>query len=82
MAKYRTYGMTTTCEGCRYWSEMIACAGGGRPLEALCLAEESPLRGQYTPGSQSCEAWASGDEGAIDAPGNETAYRLHTEDRP
>ena len=30
------------CGTCRYWSEMIACSSGGKPIEALCLSDTGP----------------------------------------
>ena len=30
-----------TCDGCKFWSELIAQAIGGRDVEALCLNPES-----------------------------------------
>lgn len=63
----RTMGQTRDCRGCRYWSEMIAQALGGRPVEALCLSEGS-RRGKYTTGHTTCEAWRSGHHGAVDDP--------------
>lgn len=70
----RTYGETRTCAGCRYWSEMIARCEGGGPVVAWCLAQTGPLRGCYTSGRQTCEAWASGHLGAIDDPGEPPDY--------
>lgn len=67
----RTYGETRDCNGCRFWSEMIAQAIGGRGVEALCLAgEASPMGGKYTTGQQTCAAWKSGHHGAVDDPPN------------
>lgn len=64
----RTYGETRNCAGCRYWSEMLAQARGGR-VEAMCLATDQPTR--YTPGWHTCESWQSGYMGAIDEPGDD-----------
>jgi hypothetical protein len=55
------------CETCRYWSEMLAQAGGGRPgVRALCLSSESPLRQKWTSETQTCGSWKGGNP--IDAP--------------
>ena len=69
----RTLGETTNCKGCRYWSEMIAKCDGGGPVKAYCLAAigSTPMARKYTTGSQTCEAWASGEDGAIDEPGSD-----------
>lgn len=66
----RTYGETKNCAGCRFWSEMIAQSIGGGPVQALCLADGGKLRGKYTSGRQSCDAWRSGHHGAVDDPPN------------
>lgn len=66
----RTYGETRDCNGCRFWSEMIARALG-RGVEAMCLAGEgTPYGGKYTIGRQTCDAWKSGHHGAVDDPPN------------
>lgn len=65
---HRTYGQTRTCEGCRYWSEMVARSHGGGPVEALCLANEGPRSGKYTTARTTCTSWASGHFGAVDDP--------------
>lgn len=68
----RTYGTTRDCAGCRFWSEMIAAWHGDGPVQALCLAPAgAPLRGQYVTGRRTCSAWASGELGAIDEPGQD-----------
>lgn len=36
------------CNYCKWWSEMLAQAVGGNPLEAVCLNPESALFGKYT----------------------------------
>ena len=71
MSDHRTYGETRNCKGCRYWSEMIAQALGGGPVEAMCLSREGPERGKYTSAARTCVAWASGHLGAIDEPGQD-----------
>ncbi len=65
----RTYGLTTNCAGCRFWSEMIAQVIGGRPLEAICLAE-GPYSGKYVTERMTCPSWRSGWAGAVDDPPN------------
>lgn len=55
------------CEGCRYWSEMIA-KSGPREVEAMCLAEGGPFKGKYTEGSKTCDAYAKNSCGAVDEP--------------
>ena len=30
-----------SCEGCKYWSELVAQSIGLGPLEAMCLCKES-----------------------------------------
>ncbi len=42
------------CESCAAWSELIARADGGRPVEAMCLKPDSPMKGHYTTGRQGC----------------------------
>lgn len=71
----RTFGETKNCAGCRYWSEMIARAGGGTDnprgdVEAMCLNATSPRSGNYTVERDTCEKWATGDLGAVDDPPN------------
>jgi hypothetical protein len=61
------------CDGCRYWSEMIARAGGWTTnprgdTEALCLAKNSPYALQYTTGETTCLAFARNTCGAVDEP--------------
>jgi hypothetical protein len=64
----RTYGTTDNCAGCRFWSEMIARSVGGNPIEAICLAPDSPNQSQYVTGRTACAAWKSGHFGATDEP--------------
>lgn len=59
-----------TCGGCRYWSEMIARAGGGTTnprgdTEALCLGS-GQHSGEYTTAGMTCGAFKAGPPG--DAP--------------
>ena len=72
----RTFGVTTDCNGCRYWSEMMAQSIGGGPITAMCLNSKSEFYGEYKIGRGSCSVWASGEFGAIDEPGqDETIYQ-------
>lgn len=64
-------GAPRTCGSCRYWSEMLAKAVGGGPVQAMCLAREGELRGKYTTERGTCKAWASGHLGAVDTPDSE-----------
>lgn len=66
----RTYGDTKNCGGCRFWSEMVAQAIGGRAVEALCLADGGPLVGKYTTAVMTCAGWKPGYLGAVDDPPN------------
>lgn len=64
----RTYGETQDCRGCYYWSEMLAQASGGGPVEAMCLNEQSPKRLKYTTGRMTCDNWTTGADGIVDWP--------------
>ncbi len=66
----RTYGETRNCAGCRFWSEMIAQAIGGGPVEAMCLADAGRFAGKYTSARRTCDSWKSGHFGAVDDPPN------------
>lgn len=70
MSDYRTWGATRNCAGCRYWSEMIAKAEGLQVV-AMCLAPSGPNRARYVGPRTTCDAWAAGDLGAIDEPGQD-----------
>lgn len=59
----------TTCEFCRYWSEMLAQSIGHGPIEAVCLAPNGPKHGKYMPSNGTCASWADGYLGGIDSPG-------------
>lgn len=75
-------GATRNCAGCRYWSEMLAQAIDGRPVEAVCLTPAGKLKGKYTSARTTCDSWKSGHFGAVDepsAPGDET-WRLYEEE--
>jgi len=66
------YAGDQVCEGCRYWSEMIARAGGGTDnprgdTEALCLGD-GPHAKKYTTAEQTCPAFARNTHGAVDEP--------------
>jgi len=67
----RTYGNTTDCAGCRYWSEMIAESVGCGPIQAACLSQDSPHAGRMVRSDARCDAWKSGDDGAVDEPGSD-----------
>ena len=56
-----------TCEGCFYWSEMIAHAWGG-PLEAMCLKEDCEHHLKYTKNGCGDYTVICDDLGAIDSP--------------
>lgn len=65
------------CGGCRFWSEMIARAGGGTTnprgdTEALCLNDKSPHHSKYTTPDMTCPAFAKYVHGigAVDEPPN------------
>lgn len=66
----RTFGATNNCGGCRFWSEMIAQAIGGGPVQALCLAASGPYASKYTTERMTCDSWKSGHHGAVDDPPN------------
>jgi hypothetical protein len=36
------------CDGCKWWSDMIAQCIGGGPVEAYCLNPDSSKFGTYT----------------------------------
>lgn len=46
--------MTQRCNTCSAWSELIAQAIGGGPVEAMCLKPDSPMNGKYTTGRNGC----------------------------
>lgn len=52
------------CEGCRYWSEMIARIASDR-VEAVCLAVHGKNAGHYTGEADACSAWEAGTHGAV-----------------
>jgi hypothetical protein len=58
------------CDGCRYWSEMIAQSNGSG-IQAYCLCRESPRYATYTVKRDSCDAWRDGSWGAVDQPGGD-----------
>ncbi len=62
----RTAGQTRDCHGCRYWSDMIAKAEDGGPIEALCLNNKGPLSMKYTTAQMTCAGWQSGHHGPVD----------------
>jgi len=72
----RTYGRTRNCAGCKFWSEMIARAHGGGPVEAMCLASSGKHSSQYTTARMSCDKWESGEDGIVDDPTGGVIYEL------
>jgi hypothetical protein len=56
------------CANCRFWSERLAQAIGGGPVEAYCLVGDGPYRGRYTTATMGCESGKSNEYGAIDDP--------------
>lgn len=59
------------CGTCRYWSEMLARAGGGTDnprgdVEAICHAAGGPFSNRYVTADKSCGYFRSG--GAVDDP--------------
>ena len=46
------------CDGCQYWSEMVAQSLGGGPMRALCLNPNSPL--YNTMANTGCSEYAPG----------------------
>jgi hypothetical protein len=70
----RTIG-TRDCGACRYWSELLARAGGAADnpsgdTEAMCLAPAGPNRQKYTTQTTTCAAFAVNSHGAVDEPPN------------
>ena len=56
-----------TCEGCKFWSEMVASAEGGGPIRAYCLHESMAGKSYYTRMTcDGCEHYEAGV--AIDHP--------------
>jgi hypothetical protein len=53
------------CDGCRYWSEMIA-QSSPRGMEAYCLCPQSPRYQTFTVKLESCDFWREGSWGAVD----------------
>lgn len=48
--------MRRSCEGCRYWSELIAESIGGGPVKALCLHPKRKQSMTY----RGCEQYEAG----------------------
>lgn len=71
--------MSKRCDGCRFWSEMLAQSIGGGPVEAYCLSDKSPKRQTYVRGSFVCDAWQDAYGYAVDAPGIEETYHADIE---
>ena len=57
-----------TCEGCRFWSEILAQSVGSGPIEAFCLCDDGPKAMRYVKATDFCPSWKSGHLGAIDSP--------------
>ena len=77
---HRTYGETSNCKGCRFWSEMIA-KSEGNGIVAMCINSGSSEKGKYKFGSDKCESWKSGHYGAVDSPGgSEEIIKMYKED--
>lgn len=72
---HRNYEDRPTCQSCRYWSEMIAQAVGGKPVEAYCLNRESMKNQTFTIGAETCSAYVHGPYGAVDQPGGDPYHQ-------
>jgi len=55
------------CSNCRFWSDKLAKAIGGRGVKAYCLSADGPHNGEYTPGRARCEEWKDAPLGAVDS---------------
>lgn len=51
--------MTQVCKSCIFWSDTVSRSIGGGPVEALCLVDSGPFRGEYTTERQVCSSWES-----------------------
>jgi hypothetical protein len=58
--------MAEQCENCRYWSQMLAQALDGGPIEAWCLSEDGPKRGRYVRANDHCPSWKTNIHGSVD----------------
>jgi len=47
-----------TCDGCKFWSELIAAMNGGEEMKALCLNTESHRYSKMVHGG--CEKYVAG----------------------
>jgi hypothetical protein len=56
------------CENCRYWSQMVAQALDGGPIEAWCVSEDGPKKGRLTRATDHCPARKINSHGAVDEP--------------
>ncbi len=73
--RYRSYGKTRDCRGCRFWSEQKAIKDGDRfGWKCLCLNRDSPRAYLYTRGKDYCPKWEDGEFGAVDDPDNKGVY--------
>jgi hypothetical protein len=55
------------CSECRFWSDKLAQANGGRGVEAYCLSSDGPHKHTYTSGRQLCEKWQDAPMGSVDS---------------
>lgn len=58
------------CDGCRYWSEMIA-QSSANGIQAYCLNPKSINYQEFTLRHKSCSEWRDGPWGAVDSPGGD-----------
>ena len=49
-------GGVMSCEGCKFWSALVAQSIGCGPIEALCLNKESDKFNKMTKEADSCES--------------------------
>ena len=61
------------CIDCRFWSEMVARSRNGN-VEAVCLSENSPAKGQMMLETNGCEFGRFNIYGSIDEPGIQEVY--------
>lgn len=47
-----------TCGNCRYWSDLMARAYGGKGLEAMCISPTGKSE-RWTKEKDTCSEWAS-----------------------
>ena len=65
--------MSKSCDGCRWWSELIASSIGLGPVKAMCLYAGGPMSGQMV--NSGCDLYLQGQsvdlEPAAEAKGGE-----------